>query len=83
MKFIQRCTQITVLPEGEPIFSEMATEISIVNEAGGEFIQIKQTNDHAEPGVVTVDGKDWPVVKDAIETMFKEIKRHETKGKPD
>jgi hypothetical protein len=35
-------SRITVLPKGEPIFSYQATEISIVDEAAGPFIEIKQ-----------------------------------------
>ena len=42
MRYTSRITQITVLPVGEPIFSERATVISIDDEAAGEFITVKQ-----------------------------------------
>jgi hypothetical protein len=42
MKYITRTTSITVLPEGHPTFSEMATTVSITDEDGGEYVEVKQ-----------------------------------------
>ena len=36
-----RVTQLTVAPEGEAIFSEAATTITIDDEAAGEFVKVK------------------------------------------
>lgn len=72
MTYITRCTAITVLPEGEKVFSEMATEISIVDEGGGEFIEITQT--HLECGTIRVDPKEWPAIRSAINRMMKGVK---------
>ena len=69
--FITRVTQLTVAPEGEPIFSETATIIEIDDEAAGEFIVIKQTFDHAKLGEVSFDLHNWPAVRDAVETLLK------------
>lgn len=72
MKYTTRCTAITVLPEGEKVFSEMATEISIVDEGGGEFIEITQT--HSDCGTIRVDPKEWPAIRSAVNRMMKGIK---------
>ena len=54
MKYTSRITQITVLPVGEPIFSEKATVISIDDESGGEFITVKQQMDYGSEKDQTV-----------------------------
>lgn len=56
MKYNTRCTAITVVPEDEKIFSEMATEVSIEDEGGGEFIEITQT--HSECNTIRIDPKE-------------------------
>ena len=72
MKYNTRCTSITVVPEGEKIFSEMATEISITDEGGGEFLEITQT--HSECGTIRIDPKEWPAIRSAVNRMMKGIK---------
>jgi hypothetical protein len=66
MKYIMRTTQITVLPEGEPTFSEMATHIEIVDEAAGEFLEISQN----EGKCLKIDPEEWPKIRDAIDLMM-------------
>ena len=72
MKYNTRCTAITVLPEGEKIYSEIATEISIVDEGGGEFIEITQT--HSECNTIRIDPKEWPAIRSAVNRMVKGCK---------
>lgn len=76
MKYTSRITQITVLPVGEPIFSEKATVISIDDESGGEFITVKQQMDYGSEKDQTVafDPDEWEEVKGVIDQMFKDIK---------
>lgn len=72
---------MTVLPEGEPLYSEQATTIEIEDEAAGEFIVISQ--DHNLPdlsGKIVVNPEEWPAIKSAIETMLKDIQDHEPKA---
>ena len=70
---------MTVLPIGEPIFSENATNIEIAQEAGGDcFLKITQeVDDPIYQGSVCIDHDNWPAIKAAIETMLEDIKRHE------
>jgi len=71
MKYITRTTKMTILPEGDPIFSEQATHIEVAQEAGSDgFLKITE-------GSVCIDHDNWPAIKAAIETMLEDIKKHE------
>lgn len=66
-----RVTQITVVPEGEPIFAECGYTINIVDEAAGEFLEIE---DHATDngyGKIGLNVEDWPALRRAINKMVK------------
>lgn len=73
-EIIKVITGITVLPKGETIYSEFATELSINDEAAGPFLRLHQTNDGTESGVVNIDPEEWPVFLEAIETLLGSIK---------
>lgn len=75
---ITRTTQLTVLPQGETIFSEMATRITIEDEAAGEFLLIVQDHSEAKPGTISIDPKDWPAMREAIELLMEQIQEHGT-----
>lgn len=68
--------KIAVLPKGEETFSDKATFIEIVDEAGGEFLEISQCSG-IEGQKIRLDDDEWPHVREAINEMFKEIKKHE------
>jgi hypothetical protein len=71
-----RITRLTVLPKGEPIFSEMATTIEIADEAAGEFVKVtSQTDnvDHHES--VLISAEEWPLVKDAIDKLIADCRK--------
>ena len=81
-------TAATIIPEGEPIFSERTTTIRIEDEAGGCFLIIRQDGKIHTPGEnqICLDAAEWPKVKDAIEMMFdncREIDRWSEREKPD
>lgn len=65
----KRLTQLTVLPEGEPIFSEMATHISIEDEACGEYVRVTQYGAKAKREI-NINPEEWPVLRDAIDDMI-------------
>ena len=67
---IKRLTQLTVLPEEDPIFSEAATHITIEDKSAGEFVKVKQICDHSENGAIAISPEDWPVLRDAIDDMI-------------
>jgi len=78
MKYTSRITQMTVLPAGEPIFSEKATVITIEDEAAGEYIKITQQTDATFESNQTVafDQEEWEEVTDVVNQMFGEIRRY-------
>jgi hypothetical protein len=52
--------------KNQQIFDDSVTEIEIVDEAGGEFLEVSQ-----DGGKLRFDKDEWPHVRDAIEKMFK------------
>ena len=65
-----RTTQLTVAPEGEPIFSESAYTVTIDDEAAGEFVVVHELDE--DGGRVKLDPQNWPVLRDAIDRMVAE-----------
>jgi hypothetical protein len=63
-----RTTSITVLPDGEPIYSEMATKITIVDEGAGEFIEVSQPGSDDE--AISFSPSEWPELRAAIDSMI-------------
>lgn len=74
-KMIQRCTRLTVLPEGDPIFSENATNISIEDDAGGEYIRLRQYINNHNIGEVNINPEDWKAIRDAVDTMVAQCRK--------
>jgi hypothetical protein len=72
-----RFTQLTVVPDGKPVFDESATMIEITDEGGGEFLIIRQTGDGG--GQIRLDADEWPAIRGAIERMIYEVKAQEGK----
>lgn len=66
-----RVTQIIVLPEDEPIFSEKGYTISIRDEAAGEYIEIE---DHQEESKISINPEEWPEIRAAINRMVKKCR---------
>ena len=77
-----RVTRLTVLPENEPIFSEMATHFTIDDESAGEFIEVQQESGsiQAMDQKIQINPEEWPVFKEAIERLLAGM-NEEPKGK--
>jgi hypothetical protein len=69
---MSRATRVTVLPEGEPLYSEKATHIEVVDEAGGEFIEISQS----ETGKIRIDPEEWLSIRPVIDQVFSSIEEY-------
>ena len=76
MKYEKRVTKLTVLPEGERIFSEAATDIVIQDEAAGEFVEVIQSDDNVAMGTIQITPEEWPILREAIDEMIAEC-RHD------
>lgn len=77
MSYQTRTTRLTVAPVGEPIFSEQATHIEIDDESAGEFICVRQEGGSTTRTGILINPEEWPALRDAIETLLKEIRDHE------
>lgn len=66
-KCIIRPVAWIVKPVGEPLFSEQATRVEIVDEAGGEFLEITDGRQQK----IQIDAAEWPELKRAIEKAVK------------
>lgn len=71
-----RITQLTVAPAKEPIFSEMATTVTLEDEAAGEYVVVEQLVRDA-PGKIAIVPDEWPVLRDAIDRMIQECRKDE------
>jgi len=69
MKYESRVTAMTVAPENEPLFSEMATTVSIEDEAAGEFVVVEQTG-RTDIGKICINPEEWPALRAAIDLMI-------------
>lgn len=73
--YTRRITQVTVVPRGEPIFSEQATKIEVRDEAAGEFLIVSQMGGHVEiDNAIAFDADEWGSIRDAVEFMIKQVK---------
>jgi hypothetical protein len=70
-------SRITVLPKGESIFSQLATEISIVDEAAGPFIEMRQFPDEGDEQTIKFDVVEWSYIAKAVGKLIQEIKKLE------
>jgi hypothetical protein len=61
---------VIVRPRSEPIFSEMATIIEIVDEASGAYLEIHQPGGNVNKKGVCIDPEEWPEISKAIESML-------------
>lgn len=74
MTYIARIKTLAVLPEGDPLFSERCTEVSIDDESGGEFVLIRQPGAIREGNEIAINPEEWPKLRDAIDGMVAQCK---------
>jgi len=72
-KYESRATSWRVLPKGEPLFSELATVITIDDEAGGEFVTVEQMA-MTESRKVAFNPEEWPAIRAAIDHAISECR---------
>jgi hypothetical protein len=65
-----RATQYSIGREGEPIYSEGTIRIDIDDEAGGEFVTLKQESLYQD-ACIRIDPDEWPLVRKAIDKLVK------------
>ena len=77
-KYEIRIVAVLVVPEGSPLYSDMATRIEIVDESGGEYVEVSQSKDSADLGKVSIDPDEWPALREAIDRMIKECREEQS-----
>ncbi len=74
MKYKQTIITISVHPEGvNPVFGEGSTHISLNDEGGGVFLQMSQSDDNSENGVVRFDPDEWDEINAAVKTLLNNV----------
>lgn len=80
--YVTRITQIQVTKgDDEPVFSEIATNVSIVDDAAGEYVEVKQQRGrtHEPNESILIDSHEWPTLRAAVDFMVSEC-RPDTTG---
>ena len=67
--YITRATSVVVAPEDAPLYSEMATTVTIVDEAAGEFVEVEQ-HGRADVGKISISPEEWPELRTAIDVLI-------------
>lgn len=68
-----RVTRLTIVPAGEPIFSEQATHVEIDDEAAGEFVRVTQqpgSTEDPDSRAIRIEPTEWPAIRHAIEQLL-------------
>lgn len=73
MDYEIRTLKIAVMPKGEKIFHNQVTQIEIVDEAAGEFVEVSQCSD-SNDGKIAICKNEWPAISAAIDKMLKECR---------
>ncbi len=60
---------MSVGPHDQPIYSEEATTITIVDEAGGEYVEVSQAG-RSDLGKIAINPEEWPELRDTIDRMI-------------
>lgn len=68
-----RTIAINVCPKGQPLFSEMTTEVRIVDQATGEYVEVEQTGSTGL-GKIAINSEEWPALRSAIDQMIAECR---------
>lgn len=66
-------------PAGAPVFSEEVTEVIIVDESVGEFVEVRQSHS-SESGVVQIDRSEWPALRAAINKAMRMCRGSKPEG---
>ena len=63
-------TALVVRPVTEPIYSERATTVQIVDEAAGAYVEVEQSG-RSDIGKIAIEDEEWPALRAAINRMVR------------
>ena len=61
---------LIVKPKGDPIYSDYATIVEMMDEAGGPSVRILQHNDDTGTCEIRIDPDEWVAIREAADTML-------------
>jgi hypothetical protein len=70
MKYVQTIKTIMVHPQGEPLFHELTTEVSLEDEGGGYYLLLTQCPDNPELGQLRLDTEELDAVYAAAKQLL-------------
>lgn len=73
MELEERVLCVAVLPKGKEIYDEMCTLVTIVDESGGEFVEVSQTG-RGDLGKIAINPEEWPAIRSAIDRRISECR---------
>jgi hypothetical protein len=62
--------RIIVKPLRDAMFEPLATVIELDDEAAGPFVRVSQPGAPHKVNCITLDGPEWPLIRDAIQQMM-------------
>lgn len=71
MKYTSKPIKWVHTPEGHPLFSELATEVEIEDEAAGEFVVIRQHPEHENSQEIRIEPNEWKTLRSVIDKAVK------------
>lgn len=69
LKYHIQSLSVIVKPVDQPIFSELATTVSRVDEGAGMFVEVEQSG-RTDLGKIAIGLAEWPVLRQAIDEMI-------------
>lgn len=69
MKYVTITKSLIIRPPQEPIFSELATEIYLEDEAAGLFVVIQQ-NKNDNPYKISICKEEWHAIRQAVDQLM-------------
>jgi hypothetical protein len=73
-----RTLSLIVVAKGHPIFSETATNVEIVDDAGGEYVEVSQ-HGRLDLGKIAINPEEWPMLREAIDSMVEQCRGDDAK----
>lgn len=68
--------KVAVHPKGEsPLLDESATHVSLVDEGGGPFVEVRQTSSHLDPGCISLGFAEIEPVLAACRALIAGVKK--------
>lgn len=69
MDFKKQCISIAVFPDGDSLYSEYSSTVSVKDEGAGCFAVVHQ-EDRGHSNAISITANEWPILRSAIEEIL-------------